>query len=315
MITLKQKIPPFNYRTNPYKHQHDEFVKSRELEYYGLFWEMGTGKSKPLVDTAAWLYLKQEIDGVLIVSDKGCYLNWEYEEIPKHMPTNIPYRIAHWSSHMRKKEVYRLQNIMTAKDDCLDILAMNIESFTSERAADVARRFLTNHYSLMIIDESTSIKNLNAARTNTIVNLGGLADYRRIATGTPITQSPLDLFSQCLFLKPGAIGNSSFVEFRSEYAILMLSRVKQGQRPYYQIVDFKNLDKLGSKIKKFSSRILKHECLDLPEKLYKTLYIEHTQSQALHYENMRRLAVTQFEQGLLTSVNALTLITKLMRIN
>jgi SNF2 family DNA or RNA helicase len=313
MITDKAKFGPFQYRTTPYKHQDEIFLKSRDLIAYGLFWEMGTGKSKPFIDTMAWLFLKGEIDGVIVVSDKGAYLNWEIEEIPRHMP-NIPYRIGHWNSHMRKAEQAVMERLMVAQDNTLDILCVNIEALSSERATLAVERFIKNHYCLMIIDESTSIKNPKAQRTLSAWKLGAQCDYRRIATGTPITQSPLDLFAQCQFLKPGLIGCNSFTAFRSYYATTILQSFG-GRKPFLQITGYKNLDHLNRILQSFSSRILKTQCLDLPDKVYETLVIEHTPEQAAMYESLKRTAIIQLEQGLLTSTSALTTINKLMQIN
>ena len=54
----------------------------------------------------------------------------------------------------------------------------------------------------MAIDESTTIKTPEAKRTKNIVMLGVHAKYKRILTGSPVTKSPLDLYTQCFFLDP-----------------------------------------------------------------------------------------------------------------
>ncbi len=68
MIT---NVTEFSMQTTPFKHQLEEFNKTRDLECRALFWEMGTGKTKVILDTAAHLYGQKEIDALLIVSDKG----------------------------------------------------------------------------------------------------------------------------------------------------------------------------------------------------------------------------------------------------
>jgi len=309
----------FKMRTTPYKHQQQEFEKSRDMEYYGFLWEMGCGKSKPLIDTMAWLYLKQEIDGVLIVSDKGAYLNWYFEEITKHIPEGISYRLVYWSSYMNRLEQAKVDVVMTARDDCLDIMCMNVEALGFQpkkkqtRAFDIAKQFIKNHYCMMIVDESTSIKNPKADRTKACWELGALCDYRRIATGTPITQSPLDLFGQCQFLKQGVLGYHSFVAFRAYYAEMIT--INLGTRSFQTIAGFRNLDQLSQSIKPFTSRILKTECLDLPPKVYETIYIEQTIEQKRAYEDLKEKSLLQFTQGMLTSTSALTTINKLHQIN
>jgi len=311
MIT--KPLGEFTYKCKPYDHQQREFERSRDMEYYGLFWEMGTGKSKPIADTAAHLFLECEIDGVLIISDKGAYLNWYFEEIPKHFMDGIPYRMAYWSAYMRKDEKYRANQLLEAQDDMLDILCMNVEALSSEKAYHFASQFLQSHYSLMVIDESTSIKNPKADRTRACFKLGALANYRRVMTGTPITQSPLDLFAQCQFLKPGVLGYTSYTAFRASYAVIMT--ISLGSRSFPKIMGYQHLDRLTESIQPFTSRILKSECLDLPDKVYETIFVEQTPEQERMYVQLKEMSLLQLEQGLLTSTSALTTINKLHQIN
>jgi SNF2 family DNA or RNA helicase len=290
----------------PMEHQRKVFLKSREAYYYALWWEMGIGKSKTLIDTFAWLYCCGEIDGVIIISDKGSYLNWPITEIPKHLQPEIPVRISTYSSAKRVPD-------LVGKDDVLDILIMNVEAFSGERACEHAERFIQTHYTMLVVDEASSIKNVKASRTKHLIRLARMCDYRRILTGTPITLSPLDLYAQCEFLQPGILGHRTFVGFRSEYA--EMRTMCFGSRTFQQICGYRHLDRLTEKIQPFSSRILKEDCLDLPDKVYETVYVEHTPEQAKLYTDLKTYAMSQFEQGLLTSTSAITTINKLHQIN
>jgi SNF2 family DNA or RNA helicase len=301
------------YKTTPYKHQDDAFKESRDRRFFALWWEMGTGKSKVITDTAAYLFLKQEIDGVVIMSDKGCYMNWHDREFAKHMPGNIEYRLAYWSSSMKSDARWKSEQLLKAVDNKLDILCINTESLTSPRAIAYLERFIKAHYCLFLVDESTSIKNPKAQRTKEALRLGHMCDYRRVLTGTPITQSPLDLFAQCEFLNPGILGFKSFVAFRSFYAEMQLVRL--GPRAFNKIVGYRHMEHLTRSIAPFSSRITKAECLDLPEKVYEEVFVEHTIEQAELYNKLKTEALLQLEQGLLTSTSAITTINKLHQIN
>ena len=311
MISALKTI--FKHRLKPMDHQDKYFQLSRTMKYYGFFWEMGTGKSKPIIDTAAWLFLTGEIDGLIIISDKGCYMGWHDEEVHKHIPDGVPYRIAYWSSYMQKMDKMRLETIMTAKDDMLDVLCVNVEAFSSGAATAIVERFIKSHYCLMCVDEATSIKNHTSLRTKAIKRLGLLCDYRRVCTGTPITQSPLDLFAICDFLQPGVLGFKSFVGFRSHYAVMRVMTL--GPRSFQKVVGYQRLDELTASIQPFSSRLLKSECLDLPDKIYETVYVERTPEQEKMYDGLKDTALLQLEQGLLTSTSAITTINKLHQIN
>lgn len=310
MITEKRPLTPSALA--PYDHQRDDFLKSRSWEYYGLLWEMGTGKSKPLIDTFCWLYCQQEIDGVLILSDKGCYLNWPIHELPKHMAPDIECRMAIWSSYQTKAVRQKLDRVLCPRDDVLDIVVMNIEALSGPRGEAYARAFVECHHAMMIIDESTSIKNTKSRRTKAALRIGARAEYRRIATGTPITQGPLDLYAQCEFLRPGLLGHRTFTSFRAHYAIMQRMRI--GRQEFMQVVGYRNLEDLQARIRQFTSRLTKEECLDLPDKVYERCPVPLTEAQAVAYDKIRREAVLQLEQGLLTCESALTVVEKLHQI-
>jgi SNF2 family DNA or RNA helicase len=312
MILDIHKFNPPSQRMEPYHHQWEAYQTTRELEYWGFFWEMGTGKSKPVIDTAAWLFSKCEIDGMLIFSDKGCYLNWYYDELPKHMPANIPHRVAYWGSHLPRDMEAAVEDIMVAQDDCLDVLCINTESLSYPRGLDTVKRFLSSHYVLGVVDESTSIKNVASKKWKNLIKLREQFAYRRILNGTPMEQGPLDLYAQCEFLTKEALGFKTFVEFRSYFADMITIPIGRAQIP--KVVRYKNTDVLTRSVLAFSSRITKAECLDLPEKLYETLYVEMTDMQRQAYDGMRDQAVLMHDQGLITAVNGLTLIAKLHQI-
>lgn len=314
MITEANKFGSHNHKLPPYDHQLREFERSKNMPYYALFWEMGTGKSKPILDTAAHLFLAKEIDGLILVSDKGAYLNWEINEIPAHLPDSVPRRVAHWGSSNTQQENRELDKLLVAQDDTLDIVCVNVESLSGPRAAKFLDTFIRNHYCMMVVDEATSIKNYKSARTKNCIQLGRMCDYRRIMTGTPITQDILDLYAECEFLKQGCLNFPSFSAYRAFYCNLMQVQLPGNRFPFYQITGFKNLDILTKELSKFSSRILKTECLDLPPKVYETVYVEMTPEQWDAYNSMKQTAVWSLEQGLLTSTSALTTINKLQQI-
>ena len=92
---------------------------------------------------------------------------------------------------------------------------MNIEAFSTKKGLDIAQRFLLAHQTLMAIDESTTIKSPTASRTKNVLKLRDHAKYRRILTGSPVTKSPLDLYTQCYFLDPYYLDFSSYYTFKN----------------------------------------------------------------------------------------------------
>jgi len=309
MIT-KQGV--FKQKTKAWDHQSKEFEISKDLEYRALFWEMGTGKTKTIIDTITYLYLKGEIDGALILSDNGCCNSW-LDQVDIHIPDNVDYRIERFSSQLHGDALKKIEALMEAQNDVLDLLIMNVEGMSHERPFRYAYKFLASHYPMMVVDESTSIKSPTSLRTKNCIKLGRFADYRRIMTGTPTTQGPLDLYSMCEFLKPELLGHRTFTTFRSMYAITM-DLPTGGRFPAKVVVGYQNLDFLSNKLLAFSSRVMKKDCLDLPPKTYEVIEVELSDEQKRTYDSITQMALFQHELGLLTVTSALTAINKLLQV-
>lgn len=314
MLINRHKLPAFSMKVKPYDHQTKAFEMSKELKRFALYMEQGTGKSKIIIDNVAWLFLQQEIDGLLITTDKSFYLNWYHDEIPTHMPEWMPYRMHYWNADMSKQDMQAMFKLLIPQDDMLDIFIINVEALATPRGLDFAMRFVKMHYTYMVVDEATCIKNHKAARTKGATKLGWYSEYRRILTGTPLTRGPLDLYSQAEFLETGLSGYKNFLSFKSHYA--NYRRIEFGNRSYEKIESYKNLDELKQKVASFSFRILKSECLDLPEKIFENVYIEHTPEQAAHYKGLKEEALIEFsDESLVTSTSVLTTLIKLHQIN
>ena len=253
----------YKFKTKPYAHQITALEKSWNKETYAYFMEMGTGKTKVLIDNLAMLYDKGKVDGALIIAPKGVVKTWYEQELPTHLPNHIENTKVLWQSNITKTQREKLESLFVLGQD-LHILIMNVESLSTDKGVKFASKFLNSHKTIMAIDESTTIKNQAAKRTKNIINLGKFAKYRRIMTGSPITKNPLDLFSQCEFLDPWLLNFDSFYAFRNRYAKMKTMHL-HGRS--IQIVDvFQNLGELSDKVKGFSYRVLKEDCLDLPPK-------------------------------------------------
>lgn len=272
---------------------------------------MGTGKSFMLINNIAMLYDQGRINAVLIVAPKGVYRNWVDTEIPKHMPEHVVYRVALWSATPRKAEQQALDSMFEITED-LKILVMNIEAFSTPRGTKFAQRFLFVHNAMMAIDESTTIKTPNSKRSKNTEKTGKMAKYRRIMTGSPVTKSPMDLYQQCAFLSDACLDSPSYYAFQARYAVVVERRL--ASHSFKQIVGYRKLDELKEKLDRFSFRVKKEECLDLPDKLYVKREVDLTDEQARAYEQMKVMALAQFEQGMMSTVNALTQLMRLHQI-
>jgi len=301
----------YNFKLKPFEHQLAALHKGVQRKEFGYFMEMGTGKSKVLIDNLGMLYLDGQVDFALILAPKGVYRNWVAKEIPEHMSDDVQHRVIRWVASANKKQTEEMRSVKD-KFDGLTIFVMNVESFSTKKGQTagewMARTFGNN--GLIAIDESTTIKNHKAKRTKSLLKIASQFKYRRLLTGSPITKSPLDIFSQTEFLRPGLMGHESFYTFQGRYAVLQ--RRSMGAKSFQQIVGYKNLDELTDKIDTFSYRVLKKDCLDLPEKIYTARYVTLTDEQFRMYSLLQQQAMLLFEDGEIVSAPAV--ITQMLRI-
>ena len=300
----------YKFKTKPYVHQLDALEASWDKENFAYFMEMGTGKSKVLLDNAAILYDKGLINGLLLIAPKGVYKNWYDSEIPTHLPDHISKKIVLWKTSDKSKKQQDILNTLFKSETDLHILIMNVEAFSSGNGTQFAKKFLSCHKSMIAIDESTTIKTPTSNRTKNILSLRKDCKYRRILTGSPVTKSPLDLFSQCQFLDPWLLDHQSYYTFRARYSIC--KKIQVNGRQVEIVVGYRNLGELSEKIKPFSRRILKTDCLDLPSKSYVKHYVELTKEQKKVYQQMKKEAIAFLDGKMQSSA---TVMTQLMRLH
>tara|TARA_R110002074_G_scaffold225309_1_gene396809 strand:- start:125 stop:1564 length:1440 start_codon:yes stop_codon:yes gene_type:complete len=302
----------YKFKFEPYKHQLDALTKAWNKEYFAFFMDMGTGKSKVLIDNIGILYDKGELDSALIIAPKGVYHNWTRKELPTHLPEHIQVDIVTWSPEKTQKKAKELA-VLNQVTDTLVIFVMNVEALSTKRGVAIADKFLLTHRAMLAVDESTTIKSRTASRTKNLMKLGKLASYRRILTGSPVTHSPLDLYTQCTFLKEESLGQSSFWTFQNRYAKMV--RRTLGSHSFNQITGYQNLEELNGIIEPYSFRVRKEDCLDLPDKVYIKRSVELTEEQKLLYMQLKSSAMAFIkEQGQITAQTVLTQIIRLQQV-
>ena len=301
----------YKFRTVPYGHQLKALEMSWTKETYAYFMEMGTGKTKVLLDNMALLYDQGKIDGALIIAPKGVVNTWYQQEIPIHLPDHIEHRAVLWQANITQKQQDKLDLLFEIGHE-LHIFIMNVEALSTTKGVKFAYKFISSHKTLMVVDESTTIKNPKAKRTANIIKLSKFTKYRRILTGSPVTKNPLDLYSQCEFLSPSHLDNGSFYSFRNRYA--EMKTMNFGGRQVQIVAFYKNLEELAEKLKAFSYRVLKKDCLDLPDKIYMKRVISLTEEQQKVYKQMKEKALAELNGEKMTTVNALTQLMRLQQI-
>lgn len=302
----------FAFKTRPMAHQQKAFDLSRDREFFGLFMEQGTGKTKVIIDTAAWLYLTGKITGMLVIAPNGVHQNWVDPELKKHMPDFVQYNALVWGSIGVESKKFQRQFNELCSYNKFSILAMNVDAFSSAKGLEYARKFLNAKMCLLVIDEITRIKNPKAKRTKGIVSLRRLAPYRRGLSGTPFTQGPFDIFAPFQVLDPEVLGFSSFWAFKHYYAIWSSEKNWMQGVNYEKLIAYSNLDELKRVLAPHTFRVTKDECLDLPDKVYQTWRVTLSPTQRSLYEQMSEDLLIEFENG--GKITAPMAMTKLLRL-
>lgn len=301
----------FPFKTQPYEHQLRAFLLSKDSEYFGYFMEMGTGKSKTILDKAFYSYCAGNIDTMVVIAPNGVHAQWIKEQVPEHAWSDVPWEGAIFRSSMNTKEKMLMDLTLAAKDK-FRIISINVEAFSHGTATKFLENLLMSSKVLVVIDESSRIKDSSSTRTKTLLKLKKYMTQRAILTGTPVTQGVEDLYSQLNFLSEDIIGLSSFFAFRNRYCVMTEGKNPQNGRTYHKVVGYKNMEELQQKLDGNSFRILKEECLDLPDKVFKNFYVEMTEEQKKHYLTMKKHLITQIDTGEI--VEGALAITNLMRL-
>ena len=293
----------YTYKTMPYEHQRNALIKGAKELNFAYFLEMGTGKTKVAIDNVAYLYQEKLINTAIVIAPNSVYKNW-IKEIETHSPIT-DYTMFIWKDDVK----------INYQIDKLNYVLMNIEALSHKSGFEFLLKLVvdTGQKAMMIIDESTTIKNDKAKRSKNICKLSPHVKYKRILTGSPVTKSPLDLYQQCAFLSKDLLGYPSFVAFRARYAVM--KQINMGPNRVILIPQYyTNLDELEAKIKKFSFRVRKVDCLDLPEKIYQQRYVNLTKEQIKVYEELRKYARSIIEDKEVSFANKLTEILKLHQV-
>lgn len=302
----------YEYKSTPFKHQAETFELSRDMASYGILWEQGCGKTKPTIDTAAYLYEKGEIDAVIVVAPSGVHRNWLSDELPAHLPDRV--------SRVSKAHVWdtkKARNVGTTKErdallkhKGLAWLLLSYDGAVTDLAKKYLWKFLRQRRCLYVMDEGHNIKTPKAKRTQALVKSGKYAPYRRLLTGTPVAQGPFDLYSQLKFLDENIWKRHELDSFRTfkfhfgDWFTRAECEKELGYDPGFdKLIEYKNIDELTAILRTISSRVTKDEVLDLPPKLYSTRYFELEPLQASIYQQLRDEYEAELEDGAMIDGN------------
>lgn len=303
-------IDEYPHMIDPFDHQLDHLHKNIDKKAWGLLWEQGTAKTKPIVDTAAFKFINDEIDGLLVVAPPGVERNWNTDEIPKHLPSDLTFdtMVQVFLTAKKNNKVHKRAMNALLHWDGLAVLLISYNAFMTKEGKETVRMFLRHRRTLYVLDESHMIKTPNAKRTKSIVASGKYAEYRRILTGTPIAVGPFDLYSQIRFLDEFFWKNKGIhgsVEFRQHFGRWFTRADCQklhGYDPGYdKLLEYQNLDELKLWLTEITDRVVKDKVLDLPPKLYTKRYFDISPAQRAAYKTLDEELMLQVGDEIITA--------------
>jgi len=316
-------IHSYPHQIEPFSHQRKHLENHMMKKSWGLLWEQGTAKTKPIIDTASIMYMNGEINGLLVVAPPGVERNWNTDEIPAHMPPEVAletmvqvFKTAKKGTQHHKRSMNSLFN-----NNGLAVLLMSYNAFMTKEGKELVWKFLKNKEVLYVLDEAHNIKSPAAKRTKSIVASAKYAKYRRILTGTPMSVGPFDLYSQIRFLDEWFWKNKGIhgtVEFRNYFGRWFTAadcKKLHGYDPGYdKLIEYQNLDKLESWLSEITDRVLKDDVLDLPPKLYQKRYFEMSHEMRVSYEQLKEEMMLEIGDTLITAELPIVMLLRLQQI-
>lgn len=261
----------------PFKHQREDTEWLLTRPYAFVTNEMRTGKSKTVIDAAQFLFQDNKIDRVIVIAPAPVRDVWYDEilgEIAKHAWKSLRHIVMEFHSQTR----YWHHVPPVAKDTPLPRgltwLVSNYEFIIVERRLKELLD-LCDARTLLILDESALVKSWSSQRTKACYKLRKKCGRVFLLNGTPIFDSPLDLFAQGNLLHEDVIGTKFITQFRARYGIQepikgaggrVLTNPKTNQ-PLMKVVKWTNLDDLQRRFAHCTIRRLQSECPDMPVKL------------------------------------------------
>lgn len=309
--------------TDPFEHQASEFQLHAWDKVHARFWEQGTGKTKQTIDEGAFLFEEQEVGGMFVVAPNGVHRNWTSEELPVHLPKRLRDRLRmHAFRTDRASTKWHQKAVRKVIDGRgFSCLTMSYDGLMTEPGRIAAKEFLLSRPLLYALDESPRIKSHDSERTMRVIASGPYAPYRRILTGTPVTNKPWDVYPQIKFIDAHFWERHDiwdFLQFTTRFGVwekgYRFDPRRKKKVSYPVLVEYRDLEYLHEILKPIASRITK-DVLNLPPKLYSRFLFDLTPEQTRAYEELQEFAFTLLgNEGVVTAPIALTLMLRLQQI-
>lgn len=294
-LALKeQELNLLRIQTTPRDHQIDGVEALLSNPYFAIFDEMGAGKTKQGIDAAQVLFIRGLIDNVMVVCPAPVRSVWvepELGEITKHGWKTLRHDV--WEFHSKG---VKWAKALSESIPGLNWTVTNYDYMRNEERLDELLSHAGPH-TFLIVDESSAVKTHTSQQTKAVTKLRKRCGRVVLLNGTPISNSPLDLYSQCLVMSPEILDCRSFTHFKARYCVM-------GGYLNKEVLQFKSLDDLQRRMAPYVLRRLKKDCLDLPEKLEPVaLTVPLSNPTWTIYKQMRDEFIAQLNDGTIATAH------------
>lgn len=297
-----------------FNHQQTEYDKFRYSPARALLWQMRTGKSMAVIECAEALEDIFEINGVLVVAPNGIHRQWAEIQIPYWYHKNVSAFSWRFSNKNNQRDFAAWVSFLGVRK-WLHWFCVNMEAIMYDEVQEAIRMFKRAVGPAMLVgDEVHHFASPKAKRTGVMRGLGRMFEYKRVLTGTAIENSPLQSFSEFEILERAALGHTTYGGtnkksksrvicptcgvrcrgFKNEFGVY--EPVSYRGRMVIDLVEYKNLDVLKTRMAKYSSVVLREDCEDLPPIMKDVRLVEMTPKQQEWWDAARDQALDDIDR-------------------
>lgn len=289
---------------NLWGHQRVGIPIAAERERYAFLWEMGVGKTLASIQVLRiWCTKNKRILRILIIGPPIVVINWlreiqRFSKMGQHVFCLI-------GTCKKRIETFR------AHMDEAAIFVTNFESLLMPELYELMCDWCPE---AIIFDEVHKCKNLKAKRTKLAIKLADQARYKLILTGTPVLNTPLDLFAQFRIMDGGETFGKNFYVFRAQYFVDKNAAMPRDKYFPNWVPREGSFEELNAKIKPVSMVVKKADCLDLPPLVKQTVFVELSSQQQKLYNQMKKDFVAYVNDKACVATLAITKALRLQQI-
>jgi len=258
----------------------------------------GTGKTRASLE--AW-HQSPNRKRLLVVAPLSILRPAWGQDIETYFP-GVGFRIAHGSSEER----------LAAFTSCADVVLINHDGVKWIQAAVNDKKLDLKDFSHLIIDEFTAFKHRETQRGHSALHLSSRIENMILLGGTPNSNEVTDIWFPAYLLDRGMRLGDSFFRFRMQVANSKQVGPKPNMVKWVERVGAREW--IADKLRDITFRVTLEECLDMPEHIVNTMYIDMPMPVMKHYQAMEKFSITEFDGYMVDAVHAGARAKKLLQI-